>query len=68
MVPFITIQNQYYLFNGNKNFLLCDSFCIKTDYLGQINIHVMMSIRIVHFYFNIPVIHHFEMAREQRRK
>jgi hypothetical protein len=33
---------------------------------GPINIHVMMSILIAHLYFNILVVVHFEMAKEQR--
>jgi hypothetical protein len=37
-------------------------------HIGPINIHVMMSMLIVHLYFNILVVLHFEMAKEQRRK
>jgi len=59
----IIILNQYYQFNGNKKYILYSNLIF---YIGQINIHVMMLIPIVHFYFNIHVVIHFEMDKQQR--
>jgi hypothetical protein len=69
MVPFFIMLNQYYQFNGNKKkSFLFHGFSYSKYHVGPINIHVMMSILIAHLYFNILVVVHFEMAKEQRRK